>query len=68
MPLFDLDSHDSCVAADVKELVLDISQAIGEVHHAPIRKFDVKLFHVEVDVNLRYIGKGYIEEKNQNVS
>lgn len=67
MPLFDLDSHDSCITADVEELVLDISQAVGEVHHAAIRKFDVKHFHVEVDVKLRY-GKGYRGKKNQNVS
>lgn len=52
-PLLDLDADDPCLTADIEELVLDVTQPVGEVHHAAIRKLDVKLFIVEVDVKLR---------------
>lgn len=50
---FDLDTDHIGIAADVKVVVLDVAQAVGEVDHAAIRKLDVKLFHVEVDVALK---------------
>lgn len=50
---FDLDTDHLGIAADVKVVVLDVAQAVGEVDHAAVRKLDVKLFHVEVDVELK---------------
>ena len=61
-PLLDLDSHNLCITGDIKKLVLDISQAVGEVHHAAIRKFDVKLLIVEVNVKLKEIRSRYTRE------
>lgn len=50
---FDLDADQLCVAADVKVVVLDVAQAVGEVQHGAIGKLDVELFHVEVDKALK---------------
>lgn len=50
---FDLDADQLGVAADVKVVVLDVSQPVGEVQHGAVRKLDVELFHVEVDVALK---------------
>lgn len=50
---FDLDADHLGIIADVKVVVLDVAQAVGEVDHAAVRKLDVKLFHVEVDVALK---------------
>lgn len=50
---FDLKTDHIGIAADVKVVVLDVAQAVGEVDHAAVRKLDVKLFHVEVDVALK---------------
>lgn len=52
-PLLDLNTNDPCISADIKVLVLDITQTVGKVHHVPIRKLDVKLLIVEIDVKLR---------------
>ncbi len=54
-PLLDLDANDPCFTGDIKVLVLDVSQSVGEVQHGAIGKFDVKLIIVEVDVKLRYV-------------
>lgn len=51
-PLLELDASDPRITAYIEVLVLDISQAVGEVYHGAIRKFDVKLLVVEVDVKL----------------
>lgn len=50
---FDLDADQLGIAADVKVVVLDVAQAVGEVDHVAVGKLDVKLFHVEVDVALK---------------
>lgn len=55
--LFDLDADDPCITADIKVLVLDVSQSVGEVQHGAVRKPDVKLRAVEVDVKLRNEGQ-----------
>lgn len=51
--LLDLDSNHSGITGDVKVIVLDVTQPVGEVNHVAIRKLDVKLLLVEVDVNLQ---------------
>lgn len=50
---FDLDADQLGVAADVKVVVLDVAQPVGEVQHGAVRKLDVELFHVEVDGELQ---------------
>lgn len=46
------------ITLDFKVVVLDVSQAVGKVHHPPIGKFNVKLIHGEVDVELKYTRSG----------
>lgn len=50
---FDLDADQLGVAADVKVVVLDVAQPVGEVQHGAVRKLDVELLHVEVDEALK---------------
>lgn len=50
--LLDLHADDSRAAADVKVFVLDVTESVGEAHHAAIGEFDEKLLVVEVDVEL----------------
>ena len=52
-PLLDLDANDPGITADVKVLVLHVSEAVGEAHGGIVRKFDEEVLHVEVDVELR---------------
>lgn len=51
--LFDLDADNPGISADVEVSVFDVSESVGEVHHAAVGKLDVKILHVEVDVELR---------------
>jgi len=51
-PLLDLDADDPGRPAHVEVLVLEVSQAVGEVDHGAVRQPDVELLHVEVDVEL----------------
>lgn len=57
-PLLDLDADDPRVAADVEVLVLDVSQAVGEVGHGAVGELDVELLAVEVDVELMRVRDG----------
>ena len=50
--LLDLDADNPRVAADGEVIVLDVSQAVGEIDHGAIGKLDVELLIVEVDVKL----------------
>lgn len=54
-PLLDLDTNNPCITADIKVLVLHVSQSVGEVQNRAIRKPDVKLPIAEADVKLAFL-------------
>lgn len=63
--LFDLDANNSGVTADVKVLVLDVSQTVGEVNHGAVGKSDVELLIVEGDVKLVRLNKKKKKKKRE---
>lgn len=50
---FDLDPDQLSITADVKVIVPEVGQPVGEVQHGAVGKLDVELLHVEVDVALK---------------
>lgn len=70
-PLLDLQANNPGVSTNIEVLVLNISQSVWKVHHVPIRKLDVKLLIVEIDVHLRkekrekreFVGKSNVSKE-----